>query len=288
MNGKNKLRAIVLLIFIVSMLAGCSRSPEGVRLASDRKMVKRCTEAYGACEMTGVSSGEHEKIYTMLDKDKSFSYSARTYARTIWLDTVLGYTEDWSSDFSERYLNEFLDAHNNAISEIETEYAISFDFDCYVWLCEARGEDLDWALGACEKLDGVLSGWDDRGHWNEFEIRILIGGADNGIWRHGTGYMAPLDTLAEWFMIVAASEIIGTVDDLEFIRLETVVCADLDGYAEIQDDLMNILGSDNRTKIETDIAWFRYKNSIYWIADLCYQDEAGHIRHLGDFPSRYD
>ena len=287
MKCVNKFHAIVLLVCAILMLAGCSRSPEGVRLASDRKMLKRCADTYGKCEILDIISGEHEKVYMIRDIDKDFSYSARTYARTIWLDTVLGYTEDWSADFSEQYLNGFLSEYGEAVSKIETEYNMIFDFDCYVWLVEAKCENIEQALSACEKLDDLLSRWDDRDYWSAFEIRILTDGEPNGVWRHGAGYMAPADELAEWFMTVAASEMTGTADDLEFVRLETAVCADLDGYAEIQDRLMNILGSNNNTKTETQIAWFRYKNNTYWIADLCYQDENGHIRHLGDFPSRY-
>lgn len=283
-----KLYAIIIMACVGLVISGCAQKPENVKLASEKTMLRRCVDTYGNCEIIGYTDNRNERIYSVLDIEKDFLYSARTYARTIWLDTVWGYTEDWRSDFDEKYLDGFLDEYGPLVSNFETEYDAKFDFQCYTWLVELSARDTDNAMIAAEKLDGLLAEYDARGYWGEFEIRILIDGESNGMWRHGTGCMAPADELAEWFMTVASSEMRGSVNDLEFIRLGTVLCADLDGYAEIQDKLMNILGSDNRTKTETQVAWFRYKNNTYWIADLCYQDGNGHIRHLGNFPSRYE
>lgn len=281
------MKRIVALIFALcaaAAVSGCARRPEDVKLASPEAMARWCGSQYGAAEVIGSTAGDEEIVYTMRDKEKGFTYTARSYVHTIWLDTVWGYSESKSSDFSEAYRNQFLSDHGLDIDELERTYAVTFDFDAsYFSFAAVRGG----GEGDCEAAAGALldlaSGFDGRDYWGDTRVDLYPGGEYAGYVGESSGYVSPQDEKAEWLMEMAAMDMRTSVEKLTFVRMETAACESLPGYDP--DTLSHILGSDNHTKTETDVCRFLYGGREYFVADLVYTDPHGHTRHLGDYPS---
>ena len=270
----------------VGFLSGCAQSPEKVKLATAAQMENWCRKEYGPAEIVAHEAGKNSVTYTMRDIEKDFLYEAETYASTIWLDTVLGYNEAKRSDFTTQYMTLFRSEYEPAIQAIQRGYSTTFDFDSYMGFAKASGVELEFVIEACQELLELAAEYDTRDFWGDMEIRIYLGDEYGGLVRESTGHVPPEDEKAEWLMGVAAVEMQASVDKLEFVRMAVEPCESLPGYDP--DKLMHILGSDNHEKTETDVCYFIYKNQEYWVADLCWQDDLSHTRHLGNFPSRYD
>lgn len=116
-----KLAALLLVLCAAAAVSGCARRPEDVRLASAPAMARWCGREYGAAAVVDSSAGSEVIVYTMRDREKGFTYEARSYVHTIWLDTVWGYSEAKSSDFSEAYRKLFLSEYESDLRELETD-----------------------------------------------------------------------------------------------------------------------------------------------------------------------
>lgn len=274
--------ALIIALGVAAAVSGCARNPEDVKLASPKAMARWCGKQYGAATVIDSTTGDEAIVYTMRDKEKDFTYTAKSYVHTIWLDTVWGYSESKSSDFSEVYRNLFLSDFGADIGELERMYTVSFDFDAF-YFAAIHGDD----AGDCETAAGILldlaSGFDDRDYWGDMRVDIYLAGEYAGYVGESSGYVSPEEEKAAWLMEVAAMDMRTSVGNLTFVSMETVSCTSLPGYDP--DTLSHILGSDNHTKTETDICRFIYDGYEYFVADLVYNDSHGHTRHLGDYPS---
>ena len=278
-----KIMALILALCMAAAVAGCASSPEKVKLASPWAMTWWCGRQYGAAKVVKRSKGNETIVYTMRDKEKGFTYKARSYVSTIWLDTVWGYKEAKSSDFSEVYKKLFLSDYQSDIEELEQTYTVTFDFDFILTFAAVRGSDLGDCQAAAEGFLDLAAGFDRRDYWGDVEVHIYLDGEDAGYVGESSGYVTHAEEKAAWLMQVAAWDIHTSVEDLTFVRMEeNVSCQSLPGYDP--DKRAHLLGTDNDTKTETDVCWFIYDGQEYFVADLIVETPTGSTRHLGNYP----
>lgn len=265
----------IFLFIFSSLLTGCAKSIDNVKLDTESSMLKYCKKTFGDCEIINYfTSGSHMITYNIRDKEKDFTYQVTSYATEVGLDVALYYTKARTSDFNDRYYDAFIEEYKDNITEIESKYNTTVNYDDTYLAMDLYGQDIDSLKNVAKRLIEFKKIFDTRNILKDFKVYLYI----------CEEYVGYIDETLEYFSIEqikindllnrAAHEMKVSVDELTYIRSETIDCKLIIGYNET---------IDKEEKTETIIYYFNYNNEEYYVADLLYYNEQG-SHPFGNYP----
>ena len=176
-------KIIILLISIavpIFLLASCA-SPDNVKLSDSVGAVKYVEENFGNAELIGTNTNSDSIVYTFRDEEYGFEYSMRSFASGNSVDgEIFGYSEEKSSDFSEKYQNYIDSQIDDEVTSLEEQY--HFDFLWYGGTSADVAGTLVFddkyisnAEQASEEIAKLIKSIDDRGYFETIHIKYSKG-----------------------------------------------------------------------------------------------------------------
>lgn len=168
MRSKKKVLIVLSVIILLLLLASCYSTAEEVPLATKSEILHYAKELYGrAIYISSTENGEsrqHSITYTLQDKEYKFQYEITSSVFHIWLDTTLGYSEQKTSNFENKYIEHIrpiisAEITKNAVQGTTVNFCPEAERPC-LFLVET--DDVDTGLEAVKQIKKFLKKIDTR------------------------------------------------------------------------------------------------------------------------------
>lgn len=267
----------VLVILVVLLITGCHYSPEQVRLANKREILKFAKTEYGSAEYIDKNytskRGNDSITYRLKDKQYNFEYTIETYVNIIGFNAaVFWYAEDKTSSFGDEYRRYIIDGLHDYIENKEVNLSIKIDTDqdintsFFAVVYTTENTDIDMVIKFLSELGNKVLEIDTRGFWSESKITLMDTDGETEIGAFvfdKAKYLTDLEQSIDWYMDSAASIMETDIDNLQYRYCEVVNVNDVIGLSN--ENIVNILGTNME---DIECYYFTYNNKEYFIASI--------------------
>lgn len=282
-------KAFLLVLFLCAglVLFGCSLSEDGVKLASEREVVRYATSRFGDVECVARTEDEHSAVYTLKDKEYGFQYEVESYVERIGMDgSTFGYREQKSSDFKVKYGEYICGKLGGFLNEQQKRLGFEFELDdtndlsvlpYFGQIMISDGCDAAAVVAFLEDFGRRIAELDDRGFWKSAEIPLYSKGDSERIGAFLFRELRYLtrDELDVVFYMDSAKRELGT--DVAYSHSEIMRREDVLGLGEFAS--VHVIGSDNHEKELVTCYYFSSDGKLFFVSDVFVREDSGHSHH---------
>lgn len=284
--GFRKMLLLVSFLYVILVLAGCSFTEDGVRLASEREAVRYAKYQFGDAKCVGKVEDEYRVVYTLQDEQYGFQYDVKSYVDHVGMDgSIFWYQERRSTDFKAKYAEYICAQLGDFLSEQQAQLGFEFVLDDGYYLSVSPyfgrviisdGCDVDAAAAFLEDFGCRVADLDVRGFWKTAEILLYRGNRE----RMGAFLFSELRYLTDAeldvvFYMDSAKRELGI--DVVYSHSEVVRREDVLGLDEFES--AHVIGSDNHEKEFVTCYYFSAGGKLYFVSDVVVEGESGGSHH---------